>query len=237
MEISTPKIRQHHCPRCGQEFTQTLFVEVISVWQPPICNSCVEASDAEAVAEVKAKANAEKQREWEAICPPLYRATDRQRLSPALLAQADGWTPGSKALAFVGAAGTGKTRTMFELLKRLHFEGRRVFAVSAVRLARASADQFSDEKEARASAKAILEQATRAEILFIDDLGKQRFTERAELDLFSLLEHRTSHLLATHWTANANSSELEKMLSADRGEPILRRLSEFSEVVKAERKA
>jgi hypothetical protein len=59
-------------------------------------------------------------------------------------------------------------------------------------------------------------------------------TERAELELFDLLEHRSSHELPIIWTANAERGALKQMLSPDRGEPILRRLSEFTKIIKTE---
>jgi DNA replication protein DnaC len=69
------------------------------------------------------------------------------------------------------------------------------------------------------------------QILLIDDIGKGKMTDRAEMELFDLLETRTSHKLPTIWTANAKGDDLLRMMSEDRGEPIIRRLSEFSEIV------
>jgi hypothetical protein len=60
-------------------------------------------------------------------------------------------------------------------------------------------------------------------------------TERSELELFDLLEHRSSHELPIIWTANAAKGDLRKMLSSDRGEPILRRLSEFTNIINTEK--
>jgi NitT/TauT family transport system ATP-binding protein len=73
--------------------------------------------------------------------------------------------------------------------------------------------------------------AAEPKVLLLDDLGKQKMTERAELELFDLLEHRSSHELPIIWTANAAKGDLRKMLSSDRGEPILRRLSEFTKII------
>jgi DNA replication protein DnaC len=69
-------------------------------------------------------------------------------------------------------------------------------------------------------------------VLLLDDLGKAKMTERSELELFDLLEHRSSHALPIFWTANAEKGALKQMLSPDRGEPILRRLSEFTKIIK-----
>ena len=98
-------------------------------------------------------------------------------------------------------------------------------------LARACADQFSDDTRRRNAADAEIHAAKAAAVWLCDDIGKQRMTDRAEAEFYDVLEHRTSHLRPTIWTANADGHDLRAMLSADRAEPILRRLVEFSEIV------
>ena len=73
--------------------------------------------------------------------------------------------------------------------------------------------------------------AKRTEILFLDDIGKEKYTERVESEFYDLIETRTSNLRPTLWTTNASASQLSAMMSADRGEPVLRRLKEFTEIV------
>ena len=198
---------------------------------PKVCPTCNEKREQDAKkAESDAKTAAITEA-WQKICPPLYDDTDPSRISRKLVDAVNGWQPGNKALGFTGEAGCGKTRSMFLLLKRLHFSGTRVQAISAVRLAKMSAEQFSDQKKRKDEALNFLEAALNVPVLFIDDFGKQKFTERAELEIFDILEHRTSNLLPTHWTANASGGDLAAMLSKDRGDPILRRLEEFSEII------
>jgi DNA replication protein DnaC len=78
----------------------------------------------------------------------------------------------------------------------------------------------------------MLEKAAQVDALLLDDLGKNRMTERAEVELYDLLEHRTGHLLPTFWTSNSNAAGLHDMFSPDRADAMLRRLGkEFCEHV------
>lgn len=172
-----------------------------------------------------------RQEAFHALCPPLYRESDPKRLPAAFLRECEAWEVSPMGLGFVGIAGTGKTRAAWMLLKRLHFSGVRVFGLTATAFAKACADQWHDNNQAKALAEDTLTRCRRTKVLLLDDLGKQKMTERAELELFDLLEHRTSHELPVIWTANAGRETLKQMLSPDRGEPILRRLAEFTKVV------
>jgi DNA replication protein DnaC len=90
---------------------------------------------------------------------------------------------------------------------------------------------FSDDKSRRSEAQDQIKRIYKADLWFLDDLGKQRMTDRGEMELYAVLEHRTSSLLPTLWTANAKSAVLLQMFSEDRGEPIMRRLIDFSQIV------
>lgn len=222
-----------NCPDCGEIMEQKVLGCMSKVfWFPKRCQKCATKEEAEAANAAKESAQKSVLSAWEAICPPLYRESDPERINPVLIEAIGNWQLGMIPLAFVGEQGNGKTRAMFMLLKRLHFDGVNVMAVSAIRLAKVSAEQFEDDKAKRADARGVLEKAAKVAVLFIDDLGKQRFTERAEVDLFDLLETRTANLRPTFWTANANASQLRSMLSPDKGDPILRRLIEFTQIIK-----
>lgn len=179
----------------------------------------------------------EQQRRQEAfhtLCPPLYRESDPQRIPAPFLRECEAWEVSPMGLGFVGIAGTGKTRAAWMLLKRLHFSGVRVFGITATAFAKACADQWHDDPQAKGMAEDTLTRCRRTKVLLLDDLGKNKMTERAELELFDLLEHRTSHELPAIWTANAGRETLKQMLSSDRGEPILRRLAEFTKIINTE---
>jgi DNA replication protein DnaC len=60
-------------------------------------------------------------------------------------------------------------------------------------------------------------------------------TERAELELFDLLENRTQNLMPTIITTNTTNAQLLAMLSEDRGSAILRRIKDFNTIVKIDK--
>lgn len=171
------------------------------------------------------------QEAFNAICPPLYRQSNPERIPAAFLRECEAWQYNPVGIGLIGPAGCGKTRAAWMLLKRLHFSGLRVFGITATGFAKACADQWHDDNQAKALAEDMLTRCRRTKVLLLDDLGKQKMTDRSELELFDLLEHRSSHELPIIWTANAAKGDLRKMLSSDRGEPILRRLSEFTKII------
>jgi len=165
-------------------------------------------------------------------CLPLYRESDTSRFSKKLLTAINEYTVTPQGLGFVGKPGECKTRAMFILLRRLIMDdGVYCKAVSTPKFATLCANQFSDNFQAKEDAEKKMKSFQSCDVLFIDDLGKNKMTERAEVELYDLLETRTGKMIPTLWTANAASGELLAMFSKDRGEAILRRLAEFSKVI------
>jgi DNA replication protein DnaC len=115
----------------------------------------------------------------------------------------------------------------------MHDDGHTTFYISATDLALNSANQFADNPATKSIAVSILTMCRSAEVLLLDDLGKGRMTDRAESELYDLLEYRTSRRLPTIWTSNSDAEGLHGMFSQDRATAILRRLKEFSQIVKA----
>lgn len=192
------------------------------------CDECIPKLEQEANQAEALRIEAERVQEWDKICPPLYRDTDRSKLviKPATIDKVLKWSVGPKGIALAGKTGAGKTRTMFLLLHKLHTDGHRVMAMSAKKFEGYCHRMFEKDDDARDR----LRMMKRAEILFIDDVGKEKFTERVESEFYDLIETRTSHLRPILWTCNTNGAGLIAMMSADRGEPIVRRLKEFTQI-------
>lgn len=74
----------------------------------------------------------------------------------------------------------------------------------------------------------------RVDMLLFDDLGKAPSTENVDAELLELIERRTSNGKALLWSANGSGTWLESRFGPDRGEPLVRRLAEFTKVVRAE---
>lgn len=220
------------CVECWKPIT----VRTLSIWGRPMrfevhCDECAKKAEERALQDEEQRKAKRREEEFLRVCPPIYQESDPSRLLPVFKQAVEAWRYGPLGLGFIGQAGTGKTRCAWMLLKRMSLEGRRIFGLSATQFARAAAGQWQEEAEARREAIDVLGRCRGVSVLLLDDLGKQKMTERVELELFDVLEWRTSHAKPTIWTANASPAALKQMMSADRGEPILRRLMEFSEVI------
>lgn len=209
------------------------------------CAACRRAREIDLAHKEDREARARLEELWRKICPgEAYRQTDPdfplmdQEVLGAVMRWPEVWRSRNdgRGLALYGETGMRKTRMMFLLLKRLHFEGVRVAAVSAARLA--GCFSLCAWRDARgAEAYEVVRRAELAEVLYIDDLGKGRFTAVAQKGLWNLLEERTSRLRPTLWTSNASGRELLEMMfesagaeAADNAEAILRRL-EMCEII------
>jgi DNA replication protein DnaC len=220
------------CSVCWEPVTTTVvYIGTRKLNFEVMCDDCEKKHAHSAEQNAIAFAQKRQQEAFERLCPPLYWESESKRLPEAFLRKCENWTCGPQGIGMVGPAGTGKTRCAWILLKKHHFDGRSIFAVTSTSLSVAAAQQWHDDREVKAGAEKTLRKCHSVDILLIDDLGKQKFTDRAELELFDILDHRSSHMLPVIWTANADGRALKAMLSPDRGDPILRRLTEFSTII------
>jgi len=166
------------------------------------------------------------------VCPPLYRETDLGRIHGDFAEVAKKWQYGHTGILFEGPPGTGKTRAAWHILKRMTYAGKSVYGLTSTQFAKFAADQWHSNAEDKGAAVEAMERCRRTSLLLIDDLGKQKMTERGETELYDVLEHRTTNLKPTIITTNATSVQLAKMLSEDRRQPILRRIADFSQILK-----
>jgi len=221
---------------------EPLFLAGKERFKPQLCAPCVVIAREARRQAFALEGRAYLETEWERICPIGYRLTDPafplmdHRLLAALLK----WRPKPDGIgiALHGETGMRKTRMMFLLLKALHFEGFKVFAISSVRLSGCFSASSWHDKEAL-SARDVIRRCRNVPVLFLDDLGKEKFTEAAQKGIWDLLETRTSNLRHTLWTANSSGEELlEMMFSAvsdsvahDKAQAVVRRLIDFTEVI------
>ena len=187
-------------------------------WWAPRCVPCAQAQTEEIIAAKDAR--------WAAHCPPLYRATDPARLDAARLKRVLAWQYGPRGLILTGPGGTGKTRCALLLVKRLVLdEGREACVFLGNQFAQACQTAWMDNGPAWS------QRLNTVEVLFLDDLAKSKFTERVEAELFGIVEMRMANLLPTIITTNTVGGTLKSKLSADRGEPLIRRLRECCQCI------
>ena len=222
------------CAKCGVNFTFEPN-EFNEFFDPRHCEPCAVEATAEYEAQRKQIEQAEKEKEiaqrWLAICPVRFQDTDESRIpQKSRDAIAEWLSSDATNLAFIGAAGTCKTRAGFLALKAASDAGESCEYVSHSAIAEIARDaSFGDDTE-RARNK--MRWLKKCAVLFVDDIGKPPATERADADFEALIDHRYAHKLATIWTSNAGGTWLASRVVADRGEPIVRRLAEDAIIVK-----
>lgn len=206
------------------------------------CDLCVE-NEKRRVADVE-RARQEEQREqdareaWEAICPSEFRtrfeggATDLDRLEreqPALR-EILSHPHGSKGLILRGTTGAAKTRCMYRLLRSRFILHPRpsIVAITSGRFdreARDAAGNFTLSQWFRRMAK--------ADILFIDDLGKGKWGPGTAGQLWEIVDDRCANGLPVFITTNFTGDKLVEVLGldGDTAAPLLRRLREHCRVI------
>jgi len=225
------------CAKCGKPIEgddETNLMNLLGVLQSHgitsplsiICNTCAD----NAAALDKLAQGAARRDYWRAICPPLYQATSLDHPlmpPPAKRTSILTWPFGPKGLLVHGQTRRCKTRLLWLLLRRIIAEGHTVRAVTAHEFAMTCSDAAANGR-----ASEWFRSMTQPDVLFIDDLGKEKLTERVESDLFAVIEHRTSHGRPILTTINAkNGKEMQKKFTPDRGAPIVERLREFCHIV------
>jgi DNA replication protein DnaC len=139
------------------------------------------------------------------------------------------WKYGPRGLILAGKTGLGKTRCAWQLLKRENFQGKHIIAFDQVNFAHKCVSVFSDVGNSDWEKWVSAIQCT--DLVFFDDLGKFRFSERVEMELSNVIEYRTSHLLPIIVTTNDDGDSLKSRMSENRGEPVVRRLREFCDSI------
>jgi DNA replication protein DnaC len=172
--------------------------------------------------------------------PPRYLTTDRSQLPAKLLQLIDNFDISSdEGLYLSGPVGRYKTRAACLLLERYCHAGNKVAFVSSTKFAQLVRTQFHDDeytddsvlggkgKSTGQKSRERLKQIRHSTVLLLDDVGKEKRTDRVETELFDLLEYRTSEMLPTLYTSNYAIVDLENRFN-EQGLAIMRRITEFN---------
>lgn len=213
------------CPEC-QQVHDGFFT---------FCGNCLEARAAEQREKEKREAKQDRVKAWLDLCPPEYRSTNWSHpdLSPVCREVAKRWWAGAGAhlwLGIHGPTGRGKTRAMWEVIRRHHFTGRHCMAVDSTEFASAAGDWFSDDKTAKQAARRLIERAKTCGLLLFDDIGKERLSSTVASRLHELLETRKRERRPLLWTSEKTGDDLAQRFGSDYADGIIRRLRECSEI-------
>ena len=229
-----------NCWLCGDAFQ---WVKV-NPWEeePHHCEACA-ATKAER--EMKEKRN-EVAAKVKALTHARYQATDiaHPDFNLALWDRVKTWRPSPDHpwLGMTGPTGESKTRCAFLLLReialakiippRFQNESPRIPSIAvanAYKFGEAVADQFTDDR--KAEAVGFLHRLRVANILVMDDLGKQANTSRVSRDLFALLDSRHEANLTTIWTSNLSPEGIVAGMPDDLAAPLAGRIRECSTII------
>ncbi len=204
--------------------------ELISFVGPDRWRSISSEEQYNAIRECRARVELEdRKRQWASLCPPAYRRTAPEQLPDvAKYAEVQRWTFGAQGLLVIGGTRLGKTRSVWRLLERLHFEERRtIVALSPMALKAAVADAFRS-----GDAEDWLQSIRKVDVLFLDDLDTIKLTEAVEEVIYEIFEYRPSHDKPVIVTINQCGSQLgERMSTLERGQKIVERMREACSVV------
>lgn len=217
------------CPSCGRKFQMERIVlgRGIEPIRTAVCENCVKKEKQEKIDRENERRREALVRQWDAVCPPLYRSTDPRRLPQKELTEVMDWEYGPEGLLLVGPTGTGKTRAAYLLLMREIQDGHYVEAFDCAAFGHECVRRF---REGTGEDWCDL-MGRQAGIVFLDDLGKIPFTERVEAELFALIERRAANEVPIIATTNMTGADFEDKASRQRGGPMIRRMREFSQVV------
>ena len=202
-----------------------------------VCDSCMASREAKHEAALQRERAEKRALAWDRMCPRLYRHTNWKHpdLSPVFCGLAHTWwaKDDGMGLGIYGPSGVGKTRAVWEILRRHHFAGRSVLATTAQQIQFAVGDFHSDTQMDRNAARKLIRDCKGAGILFVDDIGKERSTPAVAAVLHDIVETRVSNKLPILWTSEMTGEDLAQKLGDNYGHGLIRRLREFSTVIAA----
>lgn len=193
---------------------------------PHFCHSCQAKRQAAEEAATVARQRAKREAAWVATVPKKYRETDlrHERFPRALWDRLRTWEI-ERSVGLIGPSGRGKTRLLALLAKRAIADDLFVGWCPATSFQWAAQNQWDDQQGG--DAKKWLRRWQECNVLFLDDLGKHRWTEAVESEFFALIDLRSSRGLPIHWSMNPlpdDEPALVERLQLDVGQVLARAL-------------
>lgn len=213
------------CKHCGCETAGLSFDiggKTITFDAPDICagEQCVKKSHAEFVAREAARTKRD-----DLAVPAVFADTELSRLPEKFQSVASNWAPwsGKGNLLIHGTTRIGKSRTAWYICSRLHAVNIKITSLTMRDIEFNLQEGFQKGDWHR-----VVDRWCKAPFLYIDDLGKEKLTERTQSCLFQIIDDRSANKRPTLITTNYNGQGLEaRFPDPETGAAFVARLREF----------
>ena len=212
------------CPDCGASFdSESVTFALLGrnvTFREMACEPCRDQREINANAQV-AQSSTHHRQAWETIAPRAYQGFSRSTLPESSQSVSDTvlrWSHSERGIGLSGASRSGKTFILTELM-RLKYE-----AGHSVHMPTASDFAYSVGSGHDGDRREMIGKCLSVDLLFIDDIGNARYTDRVEKDLFHVLENRKRNLKPVFCTINGKGADLAASMSEHSAIPIVNRL-------------
>lgn len=209
---------------CGAERVPMTNGETLE-WPTFFCPACVDRYEPQ-VSMMRNKGLI-----WavEPFCmPKVYRHTDPALIPcPRMRSVAETWDAWkTRSLLLHGITRLGKTRAAWEVIRRWWKVNYRMYRWVSMRDLEADIEKsFNDRQHGK-----YIDGLINTPLLFIDDLGKERLTQRMASDVFAIIDGRSCEMRPTIITTNFNSAALRERFDprdVETAEAIFGRFSDY----------
>lgn len=191
-------------------------------------------TDAKHNARVQTELMASRAETWLRFCPDEFQRYDPEQMPcpERQIEQVLAWEYGARGLLLHGVPRTGKTRLLWRLLRMQFMAGRTIIAWDAIDFGIRTREAYSEGNE-----RTFYKRLTEAHIVFIDDIGKAKITERGAEALFGMTDKRMKLRKPCLFTTNFTSEKLmTRIEDQELAAALLERLRECCEFIHIKKK-
>ena len=198
------------CTTCGQVTDyEPIWVDTIDIRSGMVflCQGCVEELERQEAAATRYRLRVRREATWETTVPARYRETEKRHADfngPLWEMVKDASI--LESMALIGPSGRCKTRVFALLAKRAISRDLTVGWCPANSFQWAAQREFSETEGSKA--REWMRTWLSCQVLFLDDLGKHKWTDTVESAFFNLVETRLSQNLPTHWSMNPDPADV-----------------------------
>lgn len=198
------------CTTCGQVTDyEPIWIDRVDIRSGLafLCHGCVEEMERKEAAATRYRLRCRREATWEKTVPARYRETltGHEGFNGALWEMAR-HNNILESMALIGPSGRCKTR-VFALLARVAISQDLTVGWCPANSFQWSAQREFSEHDGQ-KAREWMKTWLTCQVLFLDDLGKHKWTDTVESAFFNLVETRLSQNLPTHWSMNPDPADV-----------------------------